>query len=59
MCQERNLARRAFLGPNTLYGVSDATEFRHNAVMELRATLARCPSDPTVTGLIDAHRPRR
>ncbi|TDE54084.1 XRE family transcriptional regulator [Nonomuraea mesophila] len=50
--EERNLARRAFLGPETLYGVSDATEFRHSVVMELRATLARYPSDPMVTGLV-------
>ena len=35
-----------------LYGISDATEFRQHVVMELRATLARYPSDPAVTGLI-------
>ena len=55
--QDRNLARRAFLGPARpdapLYGISDAAEFRHHVVMELRATLARYPSDPAVTGLID------
>jgi hypothetical protein len=55
--KDRNLARRAFLGPAradaTLYGVSDAAEFRHHVVMELRLTLARYPSDPAVTGLID------
>ncbi|MET4645646.1 MULTISPECIES: helix-turn-helix transcriptional regulator [Streptomyces] len=55
--EDRNLARRAFLGParpdTTLYGISDATEFRHHVVMELRATLARYPSDPAVTGLVD------
>ncbi len=54
--EDRNLARRAFLRPAgadaTLY-VSDATEFRHRVVMELRSTLARYPSDPTVTKLID------
>lgn len=49
--QDRNLARKAFLGP-TLYGVSDATEFRLHTVMELRAALARYPSDPAVTGLV-------
>ena len=53
---DRNLARRAFLGlPSpgaTLYGVSDATEFRQHVVMELRATLARYPSDPAVTDLV-------
>ena len=54
---DRNLARRAFLGPARpeapLYGVSDAAEFRHHVVMELRAVLARYPADPAVTGLID------
>ncbi|MEQ4724252.1 hypothetical protein [Nonomuraea sp. B19D2] len=51
--KDRNLARRAFLGPAradaTLYGISDAAEFRHHAVVELRSTLARYPSDPAVT----------
>lgn len=55
--EDRNLARRAFLGPTRpdtpLYGISDAAEFRHHVVMELRATLARYPSDPAVTGLVD------
>jgi transcriptional regulator with XRE-family HTH domain len=52
--EDRNLARRAFLPPPgaPLYGVSDLTEFRHHVVMELRATLARYPADPYVTGLI-------
>ena len=54
--EDRNLARRAFLGPTrsdaTLYGVSDVAEFRHHVVMELRSALARYPSDPAVTGLI-------
>ncbi|MET9553500.1 helix-turn-helix transcriptional regulator [Streptomyces sp. NPDC006645] len=54
---DRNLARRAFLGPAhagaTLYGVSDAAEFRHHVVMSLRPALARYPSDPAVTGLVD------
>jgi transcriptional regulator with XRE-family HTH domain len=54
---DRNLARRAFLGPAQrgapLYGVSDAAEFRHHVVMELRAVLARYPADPVVTGLIE------
>jgi transcriptional regulator with XRE-family HTH domain len=53
---DRNLARKAFLGPlrldAPLYGISDAAEFRQHVVMELRATLARYPSDPAVTGLI-------
>jgi transcriptional regulator with XRE-family HTH domain len=55
--EDRNLARRAFLAPARLgamlYGVSDAAEFRHHVVLGLRSTLARYPSDPTVTGLVD------
>jgi len=55
--KDRNLARRAFLGPGRpetrLYGVSDAVEFRQHVVMELRSTLARYPADPAVTGLVD------
>jgi len=55
--QDRNLARRAFLatagGDPTLYGISDLSEFRQHVVMELRATLARYPTDPAVTGLVD------
>ncbi len=54
---DRNLARRAFLGPTgpdgRLYGVSDAAEFRHHVVMELRSTVARYPSDPSITALVD------
>ena len=57
---DRNLARKAFLRPTrpvrpeaNLYGISDAAEFRHHVVMELRATVARYPSDPAVTGLVD------
>ncbi|WP_435245840.1 helix-turn-helix transcriptional regulator [Streptomyces sp. NRRL F-5630] len=54
---DRNLARRAFLTPgepeSPLYGVSDAAEFRHHVVRELRAALARHPKDPEVTGLIE------
>ncbi|MGW0806775.1 helix-turn-helix transcriptional regulator [Nonomuraea sp. NPDC002799] len=55
--QERNLARRAFLGPAradaTQYRISDAAEFRLQVVMELRSTLARYPSDPVVSELVD------
>jgi transcriptional regulator with XRE-family HTH domain len=55
--QDRNLARRAFLGPVrpdvTLYGISNGTEFRHYVVMELRAALARYPADPAVASLIE------
>jgi len=54
---DRNLARRAFLGPRPprtpLYGVSDGAEFRHHVVARLRTTLARYPSDPIVTDLIE------
>jgi transcriptional regulator with XRE-family HTH domain len=58
---ERNLARRAFLGPNLrspaiepeLFGVDDAPTFRRHVVMELRATLARYPDDPEITGLVE------
>ncbi|MEW9552394.1 helix-turn-helix transcriptional regulator [Nonomuraea sp. NPDC050783] len=55
--RDRNLARRAFLASERpdagLYGISDAAEFRHNVVTNLRSTLARYPSDPAVTGLVD------
>lgn len=55
--RDRNLARKAFLDPappeSTLYGVSDAAEFRHHVVMQLRTARARYPSDPTVVGLVD------
>jgi transcriptional regulator with XRE-family HTH domain len=54
---DRNLARRAFLEPPSdaapLYGVSDATEFRHHVVMQLRSTLARYPSDPVIAELVE------
>jgi transcriptional regulator with XRE-family HTH domain len=67
---DRNLARRAFLGPALananpnanpnapLYGISDAAEFRQHVVMELRATLARYPADPVVSGLVAELRER-
>ncbi|MFJ7767536.1 helix-turn-helix domain-containing protein [Streptomyces sp. NPDC097107] len=55
--KDRNLARRAFLASERadapLYGISDAAEFRHQAVLGLRATHARYPADPAVTGLVD------
>jgi len=55
--RDRNLARRAFPGPRhadaTLYGVSDAAEFRLGVVMQLHATLARYPTDPEVIALVD------
>ena len=53
---DRNLARRAFLGPKrpdgTLFGLSDGAEFRQHVTMELRAARARYPSDPAVQGLV-------
>ncbi|MFD2797008.1 helix-turn-helix transcriptional regulator [Promicromonospora vindobonensis] len=55
--RERNLARRAFLGPEApgdrLYGVSDAAEFARSATARLRVTAARYPGDPEVTALVD------
>jgi hypothetical protein len=55
--RERNLARRAFLEPPrpgaARYGISDVAEFRQHVVVELRATLARYPTDPAVTGLVE------
>ncbi|MEY9935244.1 transcriptional regulator with XRE-family HTH domain [Catenulispora sp. GP43] len=55
--EERNLARKAFLHTARtdapLYGISDAAEFRLHAVMQLRSTLARYPTDPAVTGLVN------
>jgi hypothetical protein len=54
--RDRNLARRAFLGPRIpgrrLYGVSDAEEFAHSTAQQLRTAAARYPGDPEVTGLI-------
>ncbi|OIK07562.1 helix-turn-helix transcriptional regulator [Streptomyces monashensis] len=54
--RERNLARRAFLGPRPegrrLYGVSDADAFARHAARRLRTAAARYPDDPEVAGLI-------
>ena len=54
--EDRNLARRTFMGPahlgGALYGITDAAEFRHQVVMELRSTVAHYPADPVVTGLV-------
>ncbi|MEU8874452.1 helix-turn-helix transcriptional regulator [Streptomyces javensis] len=54
--EDRNLARRAFPAPQradaTLYGLSDAAEFRLGVVTQLRTTLARYPTDPAVTALV-------
>lgn len=55
--RDRNLARRAFLGPHPdgrrLYGVSDADEFARTCALQLRATAARYPDDPETARLID------
>lgn len=55
--KDRNLARRVFLESrdrdSPLYGVSDVAEFRLSVVMQLRATLARYPSDPDVISVVD------
>jgi len=54
--RDRNLVRRAFLGPHPqgrrLYGVSDGEEFAHSSVQQLRAASARYPGDPELTGLV-------
>jgi transcriptional regulator with XRE-family HTH domain len=54
--RERNLVRRVFLGPHPqgrrLYGVSDADAFARSSAQDLRATAARYPDDPEVTGLV-------
>ncbi|MFJ9152328.1 helix-turn-helix transcriptional regulator [Streptomyces sp. NPDC102270] len=53
---DRNLVRRAFLGPHPegrrLYGVSDGEEFAVTSVQQLRAASARYPDDPEVSGLV-------
>ncbi|MGW2707053.1 helix-turn-helix transcriptional regulator [Streptomyces sp. NPDC001340] len=55
--RERNLVRRAFLGPSPhgrrLYGVSDADAFARASAQRLRAAAARYPDDPELTGLIE------
>ncbi|MEV5503772.1 helix-turn-helix transcriptional regulator [Nonomuraea fuscirosea] len=54
--RDRNLVRRAFLGPRPdgrrLYGVSDVAEFARSAARDLRATTARYPDDPELAGLV-------
>jgi len=54
--RDRNLIRRAFLGPyrngRRLYGVSDADAFARTATQQLRAAAARYPNAPEVTGLV-------
>ncbi|MFF5019285.1 helix-turn-helix transcriptional regulator [Streptomyces sp. NPDC001165] len=55
--RERNLVRRAFLGPSPhgrrLYGVSDADAFARASAQRLRAAAARYPDAPELTGLIE------
>ena len=55
--RDRNLARRAFLGPHPdgrrLYGVSDAAKFAHSVTVGLRAAVARYPDSPEVAGLVN------
>jgi len=54
--RDRNLARRAFLGPRTrgpwLYGVSDADAFRLDVVHRLRAAVGRYPADAGLRELV-------
>ncbi len=54
--RERNLVRRAFLGPHPhglrLYGVSNVAEFARSAARDLRATTARYPDDPELAELV-------
>ncbi|PUB29787.1 helix-turn-helix protein [Promicromonospora sp. AC04] len=55
--RERNLLRRAFLGPDRqgrmLYGVSDGEGFARSSTNRLRAATARYPDDPELTALLD------
>ncbi|WP_033346201.1 helix-turn-helix transcriptional regulator [Catenuloplanes japonicus] len=54
---DRNLARRAFrpdaAASEPLYGLSDAAEFRRQAVMDIRRAVARYPADPAITALVE------
>lgn len=54
--RDRNIVRRAFLGPHPegqrLYGVTDPDEFAQTSAEVLRAAAARYPDDPEVTGLV-------
>lgn len=55
--RDRNLVRRAFLGPRPdgrrLYGVSDVDAFARSSTQQLRAAAARYPDDPELTALIE------
>jgi transcriptional regulator with XRE-family HTH domain len=54
--RDRNLVRRAFLGPHRegrrLYGVSDAEQFARSCARRLRTAAARYPDDPEVRQLV-------
>ncbi|MFJ4201272.1 helix-turn-helix transcriptional regulator [Streptomyces sviceus] len=54
--RDRNLVRRAFLGPHPhgrrLYGVVDGEEFAISSVQQLRAASARYPGDAELTALV-------
>lgn len=50
--RDRNLARKAFLGTERLYGISDDVHFRHSVVNELRTALTRYPTDETLSNLV-------
>lgn len=50
--EDRNLARRAFLSDEPMYGADDLTAFRHHVVLDLRRTAARYPDDPEVVRLV-------
>ncbi|WP_329445153.1 helix-turn-helix transcriptional regulator [Streptomyces canus] len=54
--RDRNLVRRAFIGPHPegrrLYGVSDGEEFALSSVQRLRAASARYPDDRELTALV-------
>ncbi|MEW2516731.1 helix-turn-helix transcriptional regulator [Actinacidiphila alni] len=53
--RDRNLVRRAFLGPPTdgrLYGVSDVEHFGRASAQRLRTVAARYPDDPEVRELV-------
>jgi transcriptional regulator with XRE-family HTH domain len=52
--RDRNLIRRAFLGPreNRLYSAADENRFARNSANHLRATVARYPDDPETQELI-------
>ena len=54
--RDRNIARRAFLGPHLqgrrIYGVSDADEYARTCTLRLRAIAAKYPDDPETAALV-------